>query len=170
MQSSHNSKGKYTSSFFQGEYQHIFPRLGSYTSRLKGLFWIAVSNFVFPVILSIVQLVFIFRDPDFLKGTYIYVTNSFVEIIGVLLATVWTSSSHWKSDSTSTVRGASIENIHFARRNGASTVSSPGTGPIQMKTHVETSMNSQIELGHVQVESYPRFAVIASEKSPRVWS
>ena len=128
-----------------------------------------MSNFVFPVILSIIQLVFIFRDPDFLKGTYIYLTNSFVEIIGVLLATVWTSGSHWKSDSTSTVRGVSTENIRFARKNGASTVSSPGTGPsIHMKTHVtvETSMNSQIELGHV--ESHPRFAVI--EKGPRVWS
>ena len=116
---------------------------------LKGLFWIAVSNFVFPVILSIIQLVFIFRDPDFLKGTYIYVTNCFVEIIGVLLATVWTSSSHWKSDSNSTVRGASIENIRFARKNGTSTDSSafiPRTGPsIQMKTHVETSIDTAIE-------------------------
>jgi len=35
---------------------------------------------------------------------------------------------------------------------------------MQMKTHVETSMDSQIELGHV--ESYPHFAVI--EKSPGV--
>jgi hypothetical protein len=128
-----------------------------------------VSNFVFPVILSIIQLVFIFHDPDFLKGMYIYVTNCFVEIIGVLLATVWTSSSHW-SDSTGTVRGATIESIpRIARKNGANTFSSsviPGSGLIQMKTHVETSMDSQIELGHV--ESHPQFAVI--EKSAKVLS
>jgi hypothetical protein len=97
------------------------------------------------------------------------VTNSFVEIIGVLLATVWTSSSHW-SDSTSTVRGNTVENIpRFAPKNDASTFSSAaisGSGLIQTKTHVETSMDSQIELGHV--ESHPHFAVI--EKSCGVLS
>ena len=142
-----------------------FPCLGSYTSKLKGLFWIAVSNFVFPVILSLFQLVFIFRNSDFFKFSYIYVTNAFVEIIGVLLATIWTSSFHW-SHSTSTVRGAAIESIpRFAPKNAASAFSSvaiPGSGLIQMKTHVETSMDSQIELGHV--ESHPQFAVV--EKSP----
>jgi hypothetical protein len=128
-----------------------------------------VSNFVFPVILSIVQLVFIFRNPDFLKVAYIFVTNCFVEIIGVLLATVWTSSSHW-SDSTNTVRGTTVENIpRFTPKNGASAFSSaaiPGSGLIQMTTHVETSTDSQIELGHV--ESHAHFSVI--EKSPEVLS
>jgi hypothetical protein len=128
-----------------------------------------VSNFVFPVILSIFQLVFVFHDPNFFKVVYIYVTNSFVEIIGVLLATVWTSSSHW-SDSTGTVRGTTVESIpHFAPKNAASAFSSvaiPGSGLIQMKTHVETSMDSQIELGHI--ESHPQFAVI--EKSSEVLS
>ena len=128
-----------------------------------------MSNFVFPVILSIIQLVFVFHEHSFLNGSYIYLTNGFVAIIGVLLATVWTSSSHW-SDSTGTVRGTTVESApHFAPKNGASTISSaaiPGSGLIQMKTHVETNMDSQIELGHV--ESHPHFSVI--EKSPRVLS
>ena len=128
-----------------------------------------MSNFVFPVILSIVQLVFIFRDPDFLKVSYIFLTNSFVEIIGVLLATVWTSSSHW-SDSTNTVRRTTVGSIpRFAPKSAASAFSSaaiPGSGLIQIKTHVETSMDSQIELGHV--ERHADFAVI--EKSPEVLS
>ena len=128
-----------------------------------------MSNFVFPVILSIIQLVFILHNPNFLKAGYIYVTNSFVEIIGVLLATVWASSSHW-SDSTSTVRGNTVENtLRFAPKNGASTFSSAGisgSGLIQAKTDVGTSMDSQIELGHV--ESHPHFAVI--EKSRGVLS
>jgi len=128
-----------------------------------------VSNFVFPVFLSVVQLVFIFHDPNSLKVAYTYVTNSFVEIIGVLLATVWTSSSYW-SDSTSTVRGTTVEGIsRSVPKNGASPLSSaatPGSGRVQIKTHVETSMDSQIELG--QVESHPHFAVV--EKSPGVLS
>ena len=128
-----------------------------------------MSNFVFPVILSIVQLVFIFRDPNFFQLAYIYGINSFVDIIGVLLATIWTSSSHW-SDPTGTVRGTTVENIpHFAPKNAASPFSSvaiPGSELIQIKTHVETSIDSQIKLGHV--ESHPHFAVI--EKSPGVLS
>ena len=120
-----------------------------------------MSNFVFPVILSIFQLVFIFRNSDFFKISYIFMTAAFVEIIGVLLATIWASSSHW-SDSTGTVRGATVESIpRFTPKNAASAFSSvaiPGSGLIQMKAHVETSVDSQIELGHV--ESHPQFSVV----------
>ncbi|TFK33497.1 hypothetical protein BDQ12DRAFT_589428, partial [Crucibulum laeve] len=66
---------------------------GTYISKIEGLFWIAVSNFVFPVILCLVQLVFIFRDPTFIIASCIFLTNDYVEIIGVLLATVWTAGS-----------------------------------------------------------------------------
>ncbi|KAH9483523.1 Ribosome production factor 2-like protein [Psilocybe cubensis] len=67
----------------------------TYTSKIKALFWIAVSNFVFPVILSIIQLIMLFRDSNFLKGAYTFFTNDYVEIVGVLLATVWASTAHW---------------------------------------------------------------------------
>lgn len=62
------------------------------------LFWIAVSNFVFPVLLSLAQLIFTFRDSSYLDGGYIFLTNNYVEIIGVLLATVWAAGSHWSSN------------------------------------------------------------------------
>ena len=65
----------------------------TYAERIKALFWIAAFNFVFPVIFNIVQLVFIFRDPDFMHGTYVLYCNTYLEIIGVLLATIWVSGT-----------------------------------------------------------------------------
>ncbi|PIL26412.1 hypothetical protein GSI_12169 [Ganoderma sinense ZZ0214-1] len=61
----------------------------SYVQRLKTLFWTAVFNFVFPVIFNIALLVLLFRDHDFVHGSYLLYTNNYVQIIGVLLATVF---------------------------------------------------------------------------------
>ncbi|KAI0705616.1 hypothetical protein C8Q76DRAFT_630340 [Earliella scabrosa] len=71
------------------------PRHGmTYAERIKALFWIAAFNLVFPVIFNIVQLVFIFRDPNFVHGTYVLYCNTYLEIIGVLLATIWVSGTN----------------------------------------------------------------------------
>ncbi|KAJ6613934.1 hypothetical protein B0H10DRAFT_2269227 [Mycena sp. CBHHK59/15] len=67
----------------------------SHSAKLRNLFYIALGNFVFPCMLSLVQLIFLFRDPSFLDGTYVFLTNCYVEIIGVLLATIWVAGSHW---------------------------------------------------------------------------
>ncbi|KAI0742282.1 hypothetical protein C8Q80DRAFT_1108454 [Daedaleopsis nitida] len=80
------------------------PPRTSYASRLGTLWWIAVSNFVFPVLLNIAQIVFIFRDRNFIDGTYILMVNNYVEIIGVLLATLWCSGTHWQGASFSSTR------------------------------------------------------------------
>lgn len=40
---------------------------------------------------NIVQLVIIFRDPNFFHGSYVIWTNDYLEIIGVLLSTIWIS-------------------------------------------------------------------------------
>ncbi|KAJ7693216.1 hypothetical protein B0H17DRAFT_839329, partial [Mycena rosella] len=63
--------------------------LASHGSRLRSLFFIALGNFVFPCLLSLIQLIFLFRGRQFLDGTYVFLTNCYVEIIGVLLATIW---------------------------------------------------------------------------------
>ncbi|KAI0365824.1 hypothetical protein BV20DRAFT_1056099 [Pilatotrama ljubarskyi] len=64
----------------------------SYSSRLRTLFWIATSNFVFPVLLNLAQLILVFRDRDFIHGTLVFLVNTYVVVIGVLLATVWSTS------------------------------------------------------------------------------
>lgn len=106
------------------------PSTDSYTAQLKSLFWIAVSNFVFPVILSIIQLILLFHDPSYLKGAYIFMANDYVEIIGVLLATVWTTSKHWTDKhTTSTSHSTSIETTpHFASKPRHTGSGTAGTG------------------------------------------
>ncbi|KAI0323312.1 hypothetical protein GY45DRAFT_1264816 [Cubamyces sp. BRFM 1775] len=66
---------------------------GAFSSRLRTLFWIAASNLVIPVLLILVQLVYIFRDSNFLHGTYVFFINIYVQIIGVLLATIWSTGT-----------------------------------------------------------------------------
>ncbi|KAI1795281.1 hypothetical protein LXA43DRAFT_939146 [Ganoderma leucocontextum] len=70
----------------------------TYASRLRGLFWIAVFNFVFPVILNVAVITFLFRDPNPEHGVNVMVVNIYVDIICVLLATVWCSGAHWQND------------------------------------------------------------------------
>jgi hypothetical protein len=67
-------------------------------STLEALFWIAVSNFVIPVILSIAELVVVWTSNDIFYVTPICVVNLYTEIIGVLLATVWTAGTKWQDN------------------------------------------------------------------------
>ncbi|TBU44841.1 hypothetical protein BD309DRAFT_957429 [Dichomitus squalens] len=86
-------KGGQASIFTSGE-------RNSYASRLRGLFWIAAFNFVFPVVLNITVIVFLFRDPNPLHGIDVVVVNVYVDIICVLLATAWCSGAYWGGGST----------------------------------------------------------------------
>ncbi|KAM5530041.1 hypothetical protein V8D89_016286 [Ganoderma adspersum] len=65
----------------------------SYTARIRTLFWIALSNFIFPVIFDVAQLVLIFRDPNYIEGAYVISVNTYVSILGVLFSTIWASGS-----------------------------------------------------------------------------
>ena len=95
---------------------NLYCRAGSYISRLRALFWIATSSFVFPVILNIIQLAFAYRDPNFLHCEYIYWVNVYVTIVGALLATIWCSSDRASNKGG---LGAGMEGV---RRVGMTTV------------------------------------------------
>ena len=47
--------------------------------------------------LNVAQIIFIFRDRNFIDGTYILMVNNYVEIIGVLLAIFLYVSRHFSS-------------------------------------------------------------------------
>ena len=70
-------------------------------STLEALFWIAVSNFVIPVMLSIAQLVVMWISKDMITVALICIVNIYGEIIGVLLATIWTGESRWREENSS---------------------------------------------------------------------
>ncbi|KAH9478635.1 hypothetical protein JR316_0009092 [Psilocybe cubensis] len=139
----------------------------SYASRIKALFWISVSNFVFPVILSIIQLIMLFRDPNFLKGSYIFLTNDYVEIVGVLLATVWASTSHWTDQNSSDISSKSYGGStapRFARhirlnQSETFTNSTRGAGYTADDGHIEMKgMDPQSKIEIAPLESHLEFS------------
>ena len=67
--------------------------IGSYGARLRTLFWIALSNFVFPVIFDVAQLILVFRDRNYFEGSSVVIVNSYVSILGVLFSTIWASGA-----------------------------------------------------------------------------
>ena len=73
-----------------------------------------MSNFVFPCLLNLVALIFMFRDPNFLNGTYVYTVSTYVQIIGVILATIWCNgTSRYGSDDEGS-RRPEVTSIQFA--------------------------------------------------------
>ncbi|GJE97669.1 hypothetical protein PsYK624_138900 [Phanerochaete sordida] len=71
---------------------------GSLASRLRMLFWIAIGNFVFPILFNIATIIDIFVDPQYmLRIPNFLLTNYYLSIIGVVFATVWSSSKLHRS-------------------------------------------------------------------------
>lgn len=143
---------RYCSLFFLYKLR-LFRQLGlsgwvirrkSIMSRLRGLFVIALGNFVFPIILNLMQIFFISTDRSFLHGTYVLLTNNFVSIIGVVFATVWTSSQSWNSTSVTTGSTWNQESVNsvFAGSNGQG-YASHGSKP----TNVQFPPSSSPRLG-----------------------
>lgn len=66
----------------------------SYPARLRALFWIALTNFVLPVIFNIVLLVLVHNETFGNIVTVIAVisVNVYVQIVSGLLATLWCHS------------------------------------------------------------------------------
>ncbi|KAF4585131.1 hypothetical protein EYR40_001968 [Pleurotus pulmonarius] len=93
----------------------IFQHRNPFTSRLRMLFIISISNFVVPCLFSTAQIVIASTDIEatnltlFLTSTYISIVNNFVTIIGVVFATIWSIGSTWmgsNSNVATTMSGA----------------------------------------------------------------
>ena len=65
----------------------------SWGERFLTLFYIFVSNFILPIIFNIAEIAVIFYDTNFLHGLVVVTVNSYVTILGVLLATIWAQGS-----------------------------------------------------------------------------
>ncbi|PSR81509.1 hypothetical protein PHLCEN_2v6367 [Hermanssonia centrifuga] len=74
--------------------RYSFADQGSY--NLRTLFWLASSNFVFPVLLSLAQFILLFVDPAYTREIFmaiLFYVNDIVDIICALLATLWVASN-----------------------------------------------------------------------------
>ncbi|KAK0186624.1 hypothetical protein F5146DRAFT_137695 [Armillaria mellea] len=129
-------------------------RLTPYSSRINALFWIAISNFVFPVFLACVQLICSFRTQSYLTATYIVITNIYFEIISVLLATIWSAGRQWSEEqqaprSISKMMVTTLSAPHFAAADYAeSQVTSLDTiVHITTERNLGPPENSDVEVG-----------------------
>ncbi|KAH8818938.1 hypothetical protein DL96DRAFT_1622450 [Flagelloscypha sp. PMI_526] len=77
--------------------------INNLSRHLRILFYLGLSSFVFPSLLNIISVIVFYKGSVF-SDTYIYifVTNTYFQVIGVLLATIWVSKerSCRLSDST----------------------------------------------------------------------
>lgn len=75
-------------------------RRTTFGQRLRTLFYIAVSNFVFPSLLSLAQLVVVYKNVYVLTVNEIVLVNTMVAVIGVVFATVWAGSVNYQDEKT----------------------------------------------------------------------
>ncbi|PIL26392.1 hypothetical protein GSI_12149 [Ganoderma sinense ZZ0214-1] len=87
---------------------------------LKTLFWISASNFVFPVVLDVALLVIAFRDPSFLTGAYVLMVSNYVDIVGVLLATIWSTRNKYPHAQPGFTVSGALSDFRTARGRSSS--------------------------------------------------
>jgi len=88
----------------------LFSGTSYRTKRIMArLFFIAVGNFVFPVILNLTQIIYLFFNDTYVHGSVILLINVYVSIIGVVFATVWVSGdAYMASNHASTGTGSGV--------------------------------------------------------------
>lgn len=73
---------------------HIqFSSEDSFTSRLKTLFWIASTNFVFPFVFGLGQVVLLFTQRCVFVAACLGMVNVYVSIISTVFATIWAATN-----------------------------------------------------------------------------
>ncbi|KAJ7586024.1 hypothetical protein C8J56DRAFT_940124, partial [Mycena floridula] len=83
----------------------------SLTSRLKTLFWIASTNFIFPLVFLTCQLILALAGKDLVVET-MNIINTYVSIISTVFATIWSSTTPQRS-----VEGPTAEMHHITFRS-----------------------------------------------------
>ncbi|KIY48371.1 hypothetical protein FISHEDRAFT_73709 [Fistulina hepatica ATCC 64428] len=62
----------------------------------------ALGNFIFPFFLTVTQIILNMQDTSYVAGSLLLMANLYVNILGVIFATVWASGRAWgKSHSMS---------------------------------------------------------------------
>jgi hypothetical protein len=68
---------------------------GSLAFRIKTALYIAIGNFIFPVLFNVAMIISVYRDSDFtLHATSLMIANTYVAVIGVAFATLWSAHAN----------------------------------------------------------------------------
>jgi hypothetical protein len=90
------------------ERAHIFDRSkigaakergASISGRLQSLFWITSTNFIFPLIFNLCQIILLFVADDLLLAASVENVNIYVSIICCVFASIWASTSSFNAPS-----------------------------------------------------------------------
>ena len=69
----------------------------SFAAKIKDAFWISTYSFVFPVLLSVAQIVSYMASKNYILAMYIEQVNIHFTIIGLVFATVWAAERDWEN-------------------------------------------------------------------------
>lgn len=75
----------------------LFISGSSFAAKIKAAFWISTYSFVFPVLLSVAQIVSYMASKDYVLAMNIEQVNIHFTIIGLVFATVWAAERDWEN-------------------------------------------------------------------------
>ncbi|CAK5276151.1 unnamed protein product [Mycena citricolor] len=90
-----------TGHVFNGQAIGRLAHKQTYSGHLENLFWIASTNFVFPIIISVIEIAAIYSG-NVVLGSCLNLVNCYVEIISTVFATVWSSTASFAEATRST--------------------------------------------------------------------
>ncbi|KAJ6571263.1 hypothetical protein B0H19DRAFT_1231135 [Mycena capillaripes] len=106
----------------------------SYASKLQTLFWIASTNFVFPLVFVLVEIVMVFAGTATVIFSGVDVVKTYVTIISTTFATVWSSTSSFKeaisqqdTNASSTAVAVNLNHIIVTKTTDHESVSTEGS-------------------------------------------
>ncbi|KAJ7250591.1 hypothetical protein C8J57DRAFT_676979 [Mycena rebaudengoi] len=163
--------------YYKGNNEVTFlVRSRTLLSRLRGLFAIALANFVFPLFLNVTQLILIIRDTDYARGAEVLMANMYVSIFGVLFATVWASGHSWGRNNSKRDQSAmetafsdqpgyinSGNEIRFAKN----TVDSSGTATTLPKQYITMAALNQSDVSDTHTAMHIEHLTISDAKGGR---
>jgi len=89
-----------------GSQGHLFNRVqqgtllkeqrSSFSDRLLSLFWITSTNFIFPLVFNLCQVIILFVSNNLLLAASIENVNIYVSIISCVFASIWASTSSYQ--------------------------------------------------------------------------
>ncbi|KIY49055.1 hypothetical protein FISHEDRAFT_27846, partial [Fistulina hepatica ATCC 64428] len=81
--------------FYQRDGAQFLVRNATLLSRVRAMFVIALSNFVFPLFFSVAQITLTATQRFYEHGVQVMIANMYANILGVLFATVLASGRAW---------------------------------------------------------------------------
>ncbi|KAJ7227930.1 hypothetical protein C8J57DRAFT_1713863 [Mycena rebaudengoi] len=118
----------------------------TFTSKLQTLFWIVSTNFIFPLIFGVIQIITIFVREDIVLPVALGMVNSFVAIISTVFATIWSSTLSFKEAIADTDPAVSTP-ILFRPTSSGTTPSEPSISTFQTANHTKPENWDELESG-----------------------